>query len=67
MAARGYHGGMSASTIGVQRIRPQSGATWRRANTVPDADDDSDGDDAPAKRDRAPRTPEAGHIVDKVA
>jgi hypothetical protein len=58
---------MSASKIGVQRIRPQSGATWQRANPAPDANDDSDGDDAPAKPARAPPAPEAGRIVDKVA
>jgi hypothetical protein len=67
LAARDYYRGMSASKIGVQRIRPQSGATWQCANPAPDVDDDSDGDDAPAKRDRAPRPPEAGRIVDKIA
>jgi hypothetical protein len=58
---------MSISSIGVQRISPQSGTNWRRANPAEETNNDTDRKDAPTKPKRAPTNPETGKLVDKVA
>jgi hypothetical protein len=58
---------MAVSSIGVQRIRPQSGTNRQRAHPTPDRSDEFDGEDGARKPPGAPPEPEPGHIIDKVA
>ena len=58
---------MVISGIGVQQILPQTGTGQQSANPAPDQNNDSDGDDAPSKPERAPAAPGTGRIVDRIA
>ena len=57
---------MVISGIGVQQILPRTGIGAQGLNPVPDPSNDSDGDDAPSKRDRAPAAPGTGQLVDRI-
>lgn len=57
---------MVISGIGIQQIRPRTGAGWKSANPTPDQNDDADNGEMTApKTENAPDAPGTGHNIDK--
>ena len=57
---------MVISGIGVQAILPRTGTGWRNPNPVPDENNDSASKKTASHPDRAPASPDIGHILDKL-